>query len=152
MYTHLGAYLCTSLACFAASAAYHTLVRHSERGAALWARVDYAAILLRIPGSVGPGLHFGFYWEPALRRMYWPMISFPGPGRRPGGRQPVAGGPQVAGGVDSDVHRRGHSRFPGCWKPGRFDIFGASHQIFHVVSALYWDHENARCPLLELGV
>ncbi|EJT82538.1 hypothetical protein GGTG_02511 [Gaeumannomyces tritici R3-111a-1] len=57
------------------------------------------------------------------------------------------------------------SRFPECWKPGRFDILGASHQIFHVlivassvvhlcglVSALRYNHENARCPLLELGM
>lgn len=71
----LAAYLCTSLLCFSASAAYPTFMCHSERGAGLWVRVDYAAILLQILGSVASGLYFSFYCEPALQRLYWSMVS-----------------------------------------------------------------------------
>ncbi|KAL2022467.1 hypothetical protein VTK56DRAFT_5296 [Thermocarpiscus australiensis] len=51
------------------------------------------------------------------------------------------------------------TRFPEAWRPGRFDIWGASHQIFHVLvvlsaavhlygllSAFRWNYENPRCP------
>ncbi|KAK3943813.1 mPR-like GPCR protein [Diplogelasinospora grovesii] len=51
------------------------------------------------------------------------------------------------------------THFPECWKPGIFDIFGASHQIFHVLvvlsavvhfygitTAFRWNYENPRCP------
>ncbi|KLU90902.1 hypothetical protein MAPG_09427 [Magnaporthiopsis poae ATCC 64411] len=202
----LAAYLCTSLLCFTASAAYHTFMCHSERGAALWVRVDYAAILLQILGSVASGLYFSFYCEPALQRLYWSMISF---------LVLVAGAVVVSPRLQHRKWRAARtwtfiatgmsafapivhgatifpyrqldrqtglsyyyvegllvllgawhfgSRFPECWKPGRFDIFGASHQIFHVLvaasaavhlcgllSALRWNHENARCSLLELG-
>ncbi|KAK3341878.1 mPR-like GPCR protein [Lasiosphaeria hispida] len=52
------------------------------------------------------------------------------------------------------------SHFPESWKPGRFDIWGASHQVFHVfvvlsavvhlcgiLSAFRWNYENPRCPV-----
>lgn len=51
------------------------------------------------------------------------------------------------------------TRFPEAWRPGKFDIWGASHQIFHVLvvlsamahlygilSAFQWNYENPRCP------
>lgn len=51
------------------------------------------------------------------------------------------------------------TRFPEAWRPGKFDIWGASHQIFHVLvvisamvhlygilSAFRWNYENPRCP------
>ncbi|KAK0668459.1 mPR-like GPCR protein [Cercophora samala] len=51
------------------------------------------------------------------------------------------------------------TRFPESWKPGVFDIWGASHQIFHIlivtsaavhlygiISAFRWNYENPRCP------
>ncbi|KAK0731915.1 hemolysin-III related-domain-containing protein [Lasiosphaeris hirsuta] len=51
------------------------------------------------------------------------------------------------------------SHFPESWKPGKFDIWGASHQVFHIfvvlsaivhlygiTSAFKWNYENPRCP------
>ncbi|KAK4113184.1 HlyIII-domain-containing protein [Canariomyces notabilis] len=52
------------------------------------------------------------------------------------------------------------SHFPEAWKPGKFDIWGASHQVFHIfvvlsavvhfcgiMSAFRWNYENPRCPV-----
>ncbi|KAK4141510.1 mPR-like GPCR protein [Dichotomopilus funicola] len=61
------------------------------------------------------------------------------------------------------VHYMSH--FPESWKPGKFDIWGASHQIFHIfvvlsavvhfygiLSAFRWNYENPRCPVGSQGV
>ncbi|KAK4444764.1 hypothetical protein QBC34DRAFT_487663 [Podospora aff. communis PSN243] len=50
------------------------------------------------------------------------------------------------------------SHFPESWRPGKFDIWGSSHQIFHIfvvlsaavhlygiTSAYKWNYENPRC-------
>ncbi len=50
------------------------------------------------------------------------------------------------------------TRFPEAWRPGRFDLWGASHQLFHVLvvlsavvhlygilNAFRWNYENPRC-------
>ncbi|KAH7329326.1 adiponectin receptor protein [Stachybotrys elegans] len=50
------------------------------------------------------------------------------------------------------------TRFPECWKPGTFDYWGASHQIFHcfvvfgtishfmgILSGYDWNYHNQRC-------
>lgn len=57
------------------------------------------------------------------------------------------------------------SHFPESWKPGKFDIWGASHQVFHIfvvlaagvhlygiISAFRWNYENPRCPAGSPGV
>ncbi|KAK3373164.1 hemolysin-III related-domain-containing protein [Lasiosphaeria ovina] len=51
------------------------------------------------------------------------------------------------------------SHLPEAWRPGAFDIWGSSHQVFHVLvvlsalvhlcgilSAFRWNYENPRCP------
>lgn len=53
------------------------------------------------------------------------------------------------------------THFPEPWKPVNFDIWGASHQIFHVsvviaatihfygiLAAFRWNHENSRCSFI----
>ncbi|CAI7589495.1 unnamed protein product [Penicillium glandicola] len=50
------------------------------------------------------------------------------------------------------------THFPESWKPGSFDIWGSSHQIFHfsvvigatvhlygILTAFQWNYENQRC-------
>lgn len=62
-----------------------------------------------------------------------------------------------------DGLRRDHANwwqtnFPESWKPGRFDIWGSSHQVFHIsvvigaaihlygiLVAFQWNYENQRC-------
>ena len=67
-------FLTTSVICFGTSAAYHTLICHSENFASLWVRLDYVAIIVQIVGSFIPGLYFGFYCEPNLQKRYWSMV------------------------------------------------------------------------------
>jgi adiponectin receptor len=67
-------FLTTSVICFGTSAAYHTLICHSETFASLWVRLDYVAIIVQIVGSFIPGLYFGFYCEPQLQKVYWSMV------------------------------------------------------------------------------
>ena len=67
-------FLTTSVICFGTSAAYHTLICHSEIYASLWVRLDYVAIIMQIIGSFIPGIYFGFYCEPRLQKLYWSMV------------------------------------------------------------------------------
>ncbi|KAF9238451.1 hypothetical protein DTO006G1_9196 [Penicillium roqueforti] len=52
------------------------------------------------------------------------------------------------------------THFPESWKPGSFDIWGSSHQIFHIavvigatihlygiLVAFQWNYENQRCHI-----
>jgi adiponectin receptor len=67
-------FLTTSVVCFGTSAAYHTLICHSQWYASLWVKADYVAIIGQIVGSFIPGLYFGFYCEPKLQKLYWSMV------------------------------------------------------------------------------
>ncbi|KAJ4303846.1 hypothetical protein N0V88_001443 [Collariella sp. IMI 366227] len=68
-------YLATSVACFAISSLYHTLLCHSRYYRDLWVRIDYVAILFQIFGSFISGIYIGFYCEPHLQKLYWSMIT-----------------------------------------------------------------------------
>lgn len=68
-------YLTACTACFGLSAAYHTLLCHSEELADLWIRLDYVGISLLIMASFVPGLYMGFYCEPGLLAGYLAAVS-----------------------------------------------------------------------------
>lgn len=68
-------YLTACAACFGLSAAYHTLLCHSQELADLWIRLDYVGISLLIMASFVPGLYMGFYCEPGLLRGYLGAVS-----------------------------------------------------------------------------
>ncbi|CAE7215443.1 hypothetical protein P3342_012869 [Pyrenophora teres f. teres] len=67
-------YLTVCVICFGTSAAYHTLLCHSQAYESLCVRLDFVAIVMQIVGSFVPGLYFGFYCEPHLQKLYWTMI------------------------------------------------------------------------------
>lgn len=67
-------YLSTSVICFGISSMYHMLLCHSEAYASLWARFDYATIVVQILGSFISGIYIGFYCEPHLQKLYWAMV------------------------------------------------------------------------------
>lgn len=71
-------YLTATVTCFGTSAAYHTLICHSQGYASLCVRLDFLAIVLQIVGSFIPGLYFGFYCEPHLQKLYWSMVRMRG--------------------------------------------------------------------------
>lgn len=69
-------FLTTCVICFGTSAAYHTLICHSQLFANLWVRLDYVGIVVQIVGSFVPGIYFAFYCEPNLQKLYWTMVCF----------------------------------------------------------------------------
>ncbi|KAJ2973377.1 hypothetical protein NQ176_g6647 [Zarea fungicola] len=166
-------YLTACSACFGLSAAYHTLLCHSQELADLWIRLDYVGISLLIMASFVPGLYMGFYCEPWLLRGYLAAIFVMGAfnsyfslrgnndskdwltsrllpflalslsafipiihaalifpydqlQKQSGLNYYYLEGVFMLTGVAFLV-----SRFPECWLPGKFDIWGCSHQIFH---------------------
>ncbi|KAK4223219.1 hemolysin-III related-domain-containing protein [Podospora fimiseda] len=166
-------YLTTSLICFGISSFYHTLNCHSQTYSELWARWDYAAIILQTVGSFTSGVYVTFYHHPNLQNLYWTTTiiggltsiiivinpKFQTPKFRSlristfitmglSGLLPiihaaciypwdllnekaglgyylVEGLSLVIGTVFYVTH------FPESWAPRKFDILGASHQIFH---------------------
>lgn len=68
-------YLTACTLCFGVSAAYHTLLCHSNELADLWIRLDYVCISVLIMASFVPGLYMGFYCEPGLLSGYLSMVS-----------------------------------------------------------------------------
>ncbi|KAF2503362.1 HlyIII-domain-containing protein [Lophium mytilinum] len=67
--------LLAALTTFSLSATYHTCMSHSHSINAAALLADYAGILLLILASFISGIHVGFYCEPALKLLYWSMIS-----------------------------------------------------------------------------
>ncbi|KAH6982261.1 adiponectin receptor protein [Ilyonectria sp. MPI-CAGE-AT-0026] len=66
-------YLMSSLLCFGISSICHTLHCHSEACSGLWDRLDYAAIILQTVGSFVSGIYVTFYCNPGLKELYWTM-------------------------------------------------------------------------------
>lgn len=69
-------YLSACIICFGISSIYHMLLCHSEAYASLWARFDYATIVVQILGSFISGIYIGFYCEPHLQKLYWAMVCY----------------------------------------------------------------------------
>ena len=67
--------LATAVLCLFISTLYHTALHHSARVAHLCLQLDYGGILILILGNFLSGLHFGFYCAPALRLLYWSLVS-----------------------------------------------------------------------------
>lgn len=68
--------LCAAILCLLTSALYHTTLNHSARVAHQALQCDHGGILALILGNFVSGLHFGFYCEPALKNLYWSLVSF----------------------------------------------------------------------------
>jgi adiponectin receptor len=70
-------FLTSSIICFTISSIYHTLNCHSETYSDLWARWDYAAIIVQTIGSFVSGIYVTFYCNPGLQIVYWAMVNPP---------------------------------------------------------------------------
>ncbi|KAH6656421.1 mPR-like GPCR protein [Truncatella angustata] len=174
-YAVLAIFLLTATTCFGFSAAYHTLINHSQKVEAIWLRLDFVGIILLIVGSFISGIYVGFWCEQLEKTIYWGMTGglgaisifvmvhprFQGLKWRTfrlltlvstglSGIAPIAHGiykfgfPQMAlqsglpyylaeGGLFLVAAVIYATRFPECIKPGTFDIWGSSHQIFHII-------------------
>ncbi|KUJ14220.1 hemolysin-III family protein [Mollisia scopiformis] len=67
-------FLLTAVTCLGMSAAYHTLMNHSNHVSHLWLRLDFVGIAILTLGDFVSGIYMVFYCEPVLQRIYWIMI------------------------------------------------------------------------------
>jgi adiponectin receptor len=74
-YAVLAIFLLTATVCFGLSAAYHTLISHSQKAEAVWLRLDFVGIILLIEGSFVSGIYVGFWCEQLQKIIYWGMVS-----------------------------------------------------------------------------
>ncbi|OAX83298.1 hypothetical protein ACJ72_02351 [Emergomyces africanus] len=145
--------------CLGMSSNFHTISNHSNSVARIGNAMDYIGIVGLITGSFVPSVYYGFYCTPRLQQMYWTMILTPGlaPVSRGlvcfhGALYRLSGATwaiDIWGGANGEAnwailaYTTGHfvyigaiiyaARVPERWYPGKFDILGNSHQIFHVL-------------------
>ncbi|PYH88023.1 hemolysin-III channel protein Izh2 [Aspergillus ellipticus CBS 707.79] len=159
-------FLLTAVIALGMSATYHTLINHSHRVCDLSLRFDLIGIVIRTLGDFVSGIYMGFYCESTLKRTYWAMLNHRFQGRRwrtlracvfvatgLSGFAPLIHG-IVLFGFPQTMKRSGMpcylgeglllilgailytTRIPESLWPGRFDLFGSSHQIFHITVVL----------------
>ncbi|KAJ0107652.1 hypothetical protein J7T55_010257 [Diaporthe amygdali] len=172
------AFLLAAAVCLGLSAAYHTLINHSQAMERMWLRLDLVGIVLLTVGDLVSGVYMVFWCEPLQRWIYWAMIlslgsltvlvvvhpRFQGPrwrgfriacfvGTGMSGLAPLAHGLYLFG-LPTMMRQSGMpyylaeggllclgvsvyaTRFPESVWPGKFDIYGSSHQIFHLLVVL----------------
>ncbi|KAK4459781.1 hemolysin-III related-domain-containing protein [Cladorrhinum samala] len=166
-------YLTSSVICFGMSSLYHTLNCHSQAYSDLWARWDYAAIILQTVGSFTSGVYVTFYHHRGLQNLYWAMTLIGGlmsvivvvnPKFQSSKWRALRISTFVTMGLSGllpIIHAAAiypwallnekaglgyylveglslvtgtvfyATQFPESWAPRKFDILGASHQLFH---------------------
>ncbi|CEI87851.1 hypothetical protein RMCBS344292_02259 [Rhizopus microsporus] len=148
-YIYFFVFVVGALTCLGFSASFHCFSCHSEKVAATWNRCDYAGITTLIVGSFFPMIYYGFHCHQTLQNVYLSIIVVLGAitatvtllkhFRTPAYRWLnnavrtislshliLMALTYIAGAVIYGA------RFPERVKPGMFNYFGASHQIFHV--------------------
>lgn len=68
-------FLLTAAACLGLSAAYHTLINHSQAVERTWLRLDLVGIVLLTAGDIVSGVYMVFWCEPLQRGIYWAMVG-----------------------------------------------------------------------------
>ncbi|KAE9381687.1 hemolysin-III channel protein-like protein Izh2 [Stipitochalara longipes BDJ] len=164
--------------CFCLSAAYHTVMNHSQKIDTFGAQLDFQGVILLMWGATVPLLYYGFYCDPSLQRAYSTLLSvlavicsvstfqprFRDPYLRPVRAAtfgslaiftmiPVLHGILKYGWkiqsqqmgvvwvlITLVLNVSGATAYafkvPERWCRRRFDILGASHQIFHLMVVL----------------
>lgn len=151
-----GANLFAATITLSLSTVYHALMNHSMTVSFLCLRIDYIGILALILGSFFSGIFVGFICNPFVQRVYWSMITslslltsvlvfhprLQGLKYRP--RRTIAfpcfdrpfwfcahfprtDETRGTGAFFYDM------RLPKSTWPGKFDIWGSSYQIFHLL-------------------
>ncbi|CAG8028614.1 unnamed protein product [Penicillium olsonii] len=171
-------FLQSATICLGFSAAYHTLMSHSQAVCGMWLQFDFVGIIVLTLGKFISGINMTFYCERTLKHIYWAMIltlgsitisillnpKFAGRGWRTfrtcafvatglSGFAPMAHGIKIFG-FSQMVKQSGMpyylvegallilgsviyaTRIPESLMPGKFDIFGSSHQLFHLLVVL----------------
>lgn len=72
----LAFFLLAAAGCLGLSAAYHTLINHSQAVERTWLRLDLVGIVLLTAGDLVSGVYMVFWCESLLQGIYWAMVSF----------------------------------------------------------------------------
>ncbi|KAM1127648.1 hypothetical protein ACFX2I_037585 [Malus domestica] len=142
------AFLGGAMFCLLASSTCHLLACHSARLSYIVLRCDYAGIAALITTSFYPPVYYSFMCNPFFRNLYLSFITVLGVvplvhklivfRNQPEAIQTT--GYEVLMGVLYGLGALIYAtRIPERWRPGKFDIAGHSHQLFHilVVAAAY---------------
>lgn len=68
-------FLLSAAGCLGLSAAFHTLINHSQAVGRAWLRLDLVGIVLLTAGDIVSGVYMVFWCEPLLRGIYWAMVG-----------------------------------------------------------------------------
>ncbi len=63
-----------AIVCLGISANFHLFSNHSPEVCRFGNQCDYVGIVALITGSFVPSVHYGFFCEGLLRRLYWGMV------------------------------------------------------------------------------
>ncbi|KAL4786053.1 hemolysin-III related-domain-containing protein [Aspergillus varians] len=131
------AFIPSAATCFLLSAFCHPIASHSHTMSKIGTSMDYLGIVVFIEGTCLSGFYYGLWEHMTLLYWYWIMVI------------PILHGIYLYG-FETLEKRMGlrwffvqgffyilgcvifASRVPERWRPGRYDIFRASHQIFHL--------------------
>ncbi|XP_047957272.1 heptahelical transmembrane protein ADIPOR3-like isoform X2 [Salvia hispanica] len=134
------AFLGGAMFCLLASSTCHLLSCHSERLAYFMLRLDYAGIAALISTSFYPPVYYSFMCYPFFCNLYMGFITLLGIGTVLASLLPVFQTPEYRTFRASLFFAMGFSgalvyamRIPERWMPGKFDLAGHSHQLFHVL-------------------
>ncbi|CAC9887834.1 unnamed protein product, partial [Aureobasidium pullulans] len=149
-----GCFFGGAVACLGMSATYHAISNHSPKVSKIGNQLDYVGIVCLIWGSFIPSIFYGFAREPGFRTPKWrPFRAGMFVAMGLSAVIPVLHGISLFG-VEQLQRQMGLSwlvlqgvlyvsgaaiyaaRIPERLKPGSFDIWGSSHQIFHVLVLL----------------
>ncbi|KAK0728044.1 hemolysin-III protein [Lasiosphaeria miniovina] len=151
-YAMFGIYFWCAEICLLFSALYHLLQPHSYRAEQVWHAMDLLGIVVVTVGTFASGIYYVFFCEASLQKLHWAIVLTTGTAtgvlisnpslrtlrwRR---RYRLEYMLQYSGMkwylLELVFYGAGVSlyafRIPERLPPGRFDIWGSSHQIFHV--------------------
>ncbi|KAM0055284.1 hypothetical protein Hdeb2414_s0006g00204341 [Helianthus debilis subsp. tardiflorus] len=148
------AFLGGAMFCLLASSLCHLLCCHSKRLSYIMLRLDYAGIAALISTSFYPPVYYSFMCHPFFCNLYLGFITVLGIATVMVSLLPVAvhttGYEILMGllyGMGSLIYA---TRIPERWMPGKFDIAGHSHNLFHVfVVAGAYTHYRAGLVYLK---
>ncbi|THC92439.1 hypothetical protein EYZ11_008081 [Aspergillus tanneri] len=139
-------YVVGTAGCLLFSAAFHAANAHSEKIAAAFLKLDYLGIIMAISTTCISITYFGLYGSPFLQVTALVFFLLAASGLAPIFHVAVFEGtaglekfPLKSLSVTCSSYAVGTtayvSRFPERFWPRRFDLLGASHQIFHILVA-----------------
>ncbi|KAI9369899.1 hemolysin-III related protein [Aspergillus egyptiacus] len=163
-YAMFGIYFWCAELCLVLSTLYHLMQPHSHRVEQFWHGLDLLGIVVVTVGTFSSGIYYVFFCETSLQRLHWGIVFTTGTATGVLISNPLLKTPRwrkvkvsafVIFGASSFIPLLAWTfygagvglyafRIPERFAPGKFDIWGSSHQIFHlaILCAMY-THQTA---------